>query len=336
MEVVGPPTIEKSGMTQYLEIVQGRKDVHFFVTQEGAGKFACICENYRTYDFFCKYPEIHEIIGNMLNSYDLNDFGAASIERSICINGPEGMQLLKINMELKSTSDRIKYLEGEITDLTVLVESATVAHDLRTPLTKALGYLDLLMEGQFDSEMAMERMDHNLHRAAEIVTYYLNNFRLLKDRGRYKNVSLSDLIDEVVGDLSELIRDSSASIKRQIDSSAVLFGARVGLSRLLENLIKNAIIHNGENPQIEIRYELEDTEAGRDAVVSIWNNAVIPSEMQERIFTFNINSNNGFGLGLFICYSICRAMNGRIRFESNSDQGTTFYIAFPLPQEESS
>ena len=105
---------------------------------------------------------------------------------------------------------------------------------------------------------------------------------------------------------------------------------RAQLIRVVTNLVKNSVqsiaIENS-SPQITVHVYAEKAHV----VISVKDNGIgIPEDMQHKIFEPKFTTkSSGMGLGLAMVKNIIEAYQGRIDFNSNLDQGTTFRVTFP-------
>ncbi len=106
------------------------------------------------------------------------------------------------------------------------------------------------------------------------------------------------------------------------------------------NLIVNAIKFSPEYSKVFVSAKIVTTNRRPTGVVIIVKDAGIgiPAEMQDRIFDpFTTARRKGtggeqpFGLGLYISKQIVEAHHGRLRFISQPDMGTEFFVELPLP-----
>ena len=99
--------------------------------------------------------------------------------------------------------------------------------------------------------------------------------------------------------------------------------------RVFNNLIKNAIQAVPIDEKGEITINLEEKNSW--FTVSVRDNGVgIDSDAQEKIFVpYFTTKSKGTGLGLAMSKQIIEGMRGKIWFESEVGEGTTFYVSFP-------
>ena len=102
------------------------------------------------------------------------------------------------------------------------------------------------------------------------------------------------------------------------------------INRLFTNLIQNALQAVPENKMPEIM--VEESLMDNKLLVKIKDNGEgIPEDSWSKIFMPNFTTKtSGTGLGLAMCKRIVEQANGNIWFETSEDEGTTFFILFPI------
>jgi two-component system nitrogen regulation sensor histidine kinase NtrY len=114
------------------------------------------------------------------------------------------------------------------------------------------------------------------------------------------------------------------------ESKVFIYADKEHLNGLFSNLFKNSIqaIPQGREGLIKVAMEIK----GDRVIVSVSDNGTgIPESLQKKMFTPNFTTkSSGTGLGLSIVKKYVEGANGKIWFESGADEGTTFYIEFPL------
>ncbi|MBK7427455.1 MAG: ATP-binding protein [Saprospiraceae bacterium] len=103
---------------------------------------------------------------------------------------------------------------------------------------------------------------------------------------------------------------------------------------MFNNLIANAIKFSPENSEIQISLK----KSGQTAICKIKDQGIgIPEEIKHQIFDLfteakrsGTSGEQSFGLGLAISKQIIESHQGKIWFESEEDEGTTFFIELPL------
>ncbi len=206
--------------------------------------------------------------------------------------------------------------------------AATVAHEIRNPMTTVRGYLQLLGKKekyQTDKEK-FKLMIGELDRANDIIREYLS-------LSREKLVSLKKCsLNSIIEALFPLIQADATSAKvyanldlvpipeLQLDESEI--------RQLLLNLARNSIEAMPSGGNLDIRTFPEDDKV----VLSISDQGSgIPSHILDKLGTpFVTTKDTGTGLGLPICYQIAHRHNASIRINTGDD-GTTFSVYFSPP-----
>ncbi len=206
--------------------------------------------------------------------------------------------------------------------------AASIAHEIRNPLTTVRGFLQLLAE---KPEFAPYRkftnlMTEEIDRACSIITTYLS---LSRTAVKTKPCCLSTLIECFSPVLNSVALVKSMRISYALRSPANIVANEAELRQMLTNLVNNALeaMQPGGTVSIETREQA-------DAVSLTVSDAGygIASELIPQLGTpFLTTKENGTGLGLAVCFRIAERHGATIRIES-SPLGSTFTVAFPKPQ----
>jgi signal transduction histidine kinase len=211
------------------------------------------------------------------------------------------------------------------------------AHDLKEPLRSigsftsiiAKRYVHLLPPeaGEYMSFVTggVKRMESLLSGLLEYSTI------ISEDHTVTKAFNLRMVLDDVVKNLHSKITEQNAVVTYEnCDNS--LFVSRLHLIQLFQNLVGNALKFSTETPKISINCALK-----RDVVLlSIKDNGIgIKAEHGDKIFKLfqrlsRLPQYEGTGIGLTICKNIVEKHSGKIWFESQEGQGTTFFIELPI------
>ena len=220
----------------------------------------------------------------------------------------------------------------------------TVSHDLRSPLTAILGYVDLLDRVGPVNDQQREFI-HRVQKSVESITSLVND---LLELGRIEAgfesqkevVPLDGIVRYTLETLSIQISDKKLNLKfNQPDEPAQIRGNPIRLRQMLDNLIGNAIKYTPEEGEITIDLEVQNEQV----ILRISDNGPgIPPADQPHIFEKFYRASNvpkgvgGSGLGLAIVKSIVENHGGRIWVESLLGQGTTFTVVLPFYKQNPS
>ena len=219
-----------------------------------------------------------------------------------------------------------------------------IAHDLRTPLTSILGYLDLLRNNQMvPEEMKKHYIEIVYNKALRLQKLIEELFGFTKLSYGKLNMNISTL--DLVQLLSQLVEESYPNFEK--NNLAYDFSANVKslliegdgdlLARLFDNLISNAIKYGAEGKRVLIRLRKEKEEVS----VQVLNfGYVIPEKELPLIFDkfYRVEhsrslSTGGTGLGLAIVKNIVDMHHGNIAVQSDMG-GTRFTVTLPLKYTE--
>jgi PAS domain S-box-containing protein len=230
---------------------------------------------------------------------------------------------------------------------------ATVSHELRTPMTSIKGYADLLLLGAAgditdQQQHFLETIKHNADRLSILVNDLLDISRI--DQGRielrFGAVNLDDLLrtvaDHVRGRIEDEKRKMNVAVRLPEGESLPIWGDYDKMAQVFTNLADNAFNYTPDGGQITLAATY-DAKAGNVTVAVTDTGIGIAPDLGERIFErFNrgdetqerVLNTPGTGLGLSIVREFVTMHHGRIWYESQPGQGTTFYVELPIKQSE--
>jgi signal transduction histidine kinase len=147
-------------------------------------------------------------------------------------------------------------------------------------------------------------------------------------------IELNKIIRNVVNDFKKIINEKrygsvQVRIAYEPSKDIILVNADKGrLNQLLSNLLDNALKFTREGNIIIAAKKRKDDEV----IVSIKDSGIgINPEILPQLFTkFSTKSEQGTGLGLYICKNIAEAHGGRIWAEGNPEGGSTFYFTLSI------
>ncbi|MCI5943368.1 MAG: HAMP domain-containing histidine kinase [Eubacterium sp.] len=235
---------------------------------------------------------------------------------------------LSQNMESQKVAERTK--DELITN---------VAHDLRTPLTSILGYLDLLTQGDFltdDQRQKYLSIVSNKARQLETLVKDLFDYtRYDKDKVKIKKeiLDLNLFMPQIVDEFYPSFVDNQLECRTDFyDGALNIEGNGELLARAIGNLMSNAIKYGAEGKLVEVKTGRMD----KMAFVAVINyGKIIPEEDLDKIFDkfYRVESSRslktgGTGLGLAIAKNIVTLHDGKI-WATSDESGTRFQIELP-------
>lgn len=217
-----------------------------------------------------------------------------------------------------------------------------LAHDIKTPLTSMIGYLSLLSEiKDMPQEQRNRYIDIALDKSYRL-EYLINE---LFDVARFNSekivlekeeINLNLILEQIADDFYPTLKEMNKKINFTSDEKTILYADPDKLSRVFNNLIKNAVNYSKENTDIDISILNKENQA----TVKITNKGKqIPKEKLDKIFEkfYRLDSSRtsktgGSGLGLAIAKEIVELHGGRIYAESDMKE-TTFSVILPIIEQ---
>lgn len=217
-----------------------------------------------------------------------------------------------------------------------------LAHDIKTPLTSMIGYLSLLSEIK---DMPQEQRNRYIGIALDKsyrLEYLINE---LFDVARFNSekivlekeeINLNLMLEQIADDFYPTLKEMNKKINFTSDEKTILYADPDKLSRVFNNLIKNAVNYSKENTDIDISILNKENQA----TVKITNKGKqIPKEKLDKIFEkfYRLDSSRtsktgGSGLGLAIAKEIVELHGGRIYAESDMKE-ITFSVILPIIEQ---
>ena len=222
--------------------------------------------------------------------------------------------------------------------------TATVSHEIKTPLTSIRMVLHLLLDESLDpltprQEELVATARDEVERLLRILNDLLDLARLEGGSTELKKepVDPRSLLDMVRAEFSESVAARGLTLACHSDTETPrVFVDRQRIRHVFTNLVGNAVKHSPEGGRIELKARMVADRWVRFSVTD--QGAGVPEELQNRVFErfFRVQSQNhsGAGLGLSIAREIVLAHGGRIGVQKSLPTGSEFF--FVLAGESSS
>ncbi|MGH3358419.1 MAG: ATP-binding protein [Nocardioidaceae bacterium] len=216
---------------------------------------------------------------------------------------------------------------------------ATVAHELRSPLTGVKGFTATLLKkwDRFSEEqrkLMLETIDNDASRLSRLITELLDAARI--DSGRLalrrQPLALTETVQQV---LDNIAAGSGQELRAvQIGDVPTIWADPDRLAQLVTNLVENALRHGRGVERIMIRSARDE----RDGAVLVVEDrgTGIPSAMRERIFTrfWKSGDAGGSGLGLYIVRGIVEGHHGEVGIGETEIGGARLTIWLPVNEPD--
>lgn len=219
---------------------------------------------------------------------------------------------------------------------------AGVSHDLRTPLTSIIGYLELVVQQKYTSEQEMRQYANIAHQKSLRLQLLINDlFEYTRlnyggQRNDWQLIGLNDLLQQLVEEWTWQFEQAEMELRLSLPSTKVEVKADGNLlARVFENLLANGIRYGQQGRYLDMELRLE---AGAAVVRVISYGELIPRADWEQVFVsfYRVDESRsqrggGSGLGLAIAKQIVDLHQGHISVRSTEAEGTVFTVELPLP-----
>ncbi len=265
-----------------------------------------------------------------INQISQGNFGNRIVienEDEFALLGDKLNQMADDIKEIMENERRSEYAKNELI--------TSVAHDLRTPLTSIIGYLDLVSSKELSHEVSGKYIDiaYNKSKRLEkliedLFTYTKFNFGEVK--ADFTEVDMVKLLNQLIDEFYPSFAEDNLEYEFTTTASTAIIKVDGNLlARAFANLISNAIKYGKEGKKIDISLIKNTT----GITITITNyGVVIPQEDLTRIFQrfYRVESSRssetgGSGLGLAIAQSVIEMHGGTISASSDSS-GTVFTV----------
>lgn len=222
---------------------------------------------------------------------------------------------------------------------------ANASHELRTPLASLLGFIETLQGPAKDDSVARGRFLEIMRMQARRMTRLIDDLLSLSrvelnvHRKPVDPVDLSPLVAEMAESLMTLAGERGVVLGLYgTDQPRMVSGDRDELSRVVENLIENAIKYGQDGGKVDVILSTEQRNGGgSDICLAVRDYGQgIPAEhlprLTERFYRVNASQSRekgGTGLGLALVKHIVTRHRGRLQIDSQPSEGAVFRVLLP-------
>lgn len=239
-------------------------------------------------------------------------------------------KLNELNTELENRAQELATSNEELERFAYVA-----SHDLQEPLRMVSSFLQLLKK-KYDSQLDEQAQKYiyfavnGSERMKQLIMDLLEYSRVGTNKDAFVLVDLNEVLTEVLQIYDEKIKKEEACVSVAI--LPTIWGNRVQLTQLFQNLIGNALKYRGQQKPV-ITIDIAQNE--EEWVFSVQDNGIGIDPMYfKKIFIIfqrlhSKNEYSGTGIGLAICKKIIERHKGHIWLESKPEQGSTFYFSIP-------
>lgn len=244
-------------------------------------------------------------------------------------------RLNAVRETLRKREKDAKEAEQRKNDLVVYL-----AHDIKTPLTSVIGYLNLLDEApDMPAEQRAKYVDITLQKAYRLEQlvdefFDITRFNLQTIVLNREVLHLSFMLRQLADEFFPILSPQHKEARVEAPDELLVYADPDKLARVFNNILKNAVAYSDPNTALEI----EGSRQGDQVVLAFHNKGKsIPPHQLETIFEkfYRLDSARssqagGAGLGLAIARQIVTLHGGTITARSDAAR-TTFTVTLPAP-----
>ena len=208
--------------------------------------------------------------------------------------------------------------EGKEEESKMRESISMISHDMRTPLTSIIGYLQVAERSEDRAEM-IENIDIALDRAKYLNKLVNDFFELsLIESGqvgyRIEKVNLSEVFaEEILAESPEIDRTGNRTFFRAAEENIYVYADKKKLVRIIQNLISNAVKYSARRLEFVIAPEADTKSIKLDIITDPGDKIDTDRIFDRFVKGDSARSTGGAGLGLYICKGFAEKMGGDIR-----------------------
>ncbi len=271
---------------------------------------------------------------NVVKRISITTDSITSSNLSNRISVPRGKdEITQLILTLNSMIDRLEKSFAQAKQF-----SQDAAHEIRTPLTIIRGEIEEILENSPVNETTIKTLENVLEEIQYLTSIserllLIHKMDTNKIKYHFESVDLSTLMYEISQDAEIMASDKNIEVSLDCTDGIYFNGNKELITRLLWNLMDNAIKYNQPNGKINLNLKRDKTGIS----INVKDSGIgIPPEEIPKIFErfYRVDKSRsrrlgGSGLGLAICKWILELHNGEILVTSEVYRGTNFSVIFP-------
>lgn len=259
---------------------------------------------------------------------------------------------IRLSEELEATEQKINSIRHTLAQRKAATELEEkrrkelvvyLAHDLKTPLTSVIGYLNLLQDQKEIKEeerkkylsialKKAERLEELINEFFDVTRFHLSGITL-----EYSRVNLTRMLEQITYEFQPQLEEKGLECILECPPDVSVNCDVNKIQRVFDNLLRNAVNYSYEHGTIRVCVTQEEAQV----TICFTNPGEhIPEEKLESLFEqfyrvddARASKSGGAGLGLAIAREIVEAHGGTIRAESTGDQ-IELEVMIPAMQEK--
>lgn len=239
--------------------------------------------------------------------------------------------LQEINELLKKVNHQRIEVERQNKALKKMV--VNISHDLRTPLTTSLGYLDILTHNDIDEKTKNEYLKIIIDRLNKLNILLNSFFELAKvvtgdHQINIEKINIIGILENCIATFYEDFHQERRKIELQTKEKIIYLEANtIMLTRIFDNLIINSLQHSDGTLKIEVKKEEEKI------MITFTNHLLHPIDIDsifDEFYTSDISRTKGnTGLGLYIVKEYIEQLKGTVNARKVK-KNNTYYLMIEI------
>lgn len=222
--------------------------------------------------------------------------------------------IMRINHLLKGIKEvKLSYERKNKMMMTLM---ANISHDLRTPLTSAIGYIDIVLKsdiGEEEKQTELKIVEERLEKLEELINSFFEFAKALKN-DRQPELKKLDLLaileDSIVSFYDDYKKENRKILLNHKNKKIMIISNEIMLARIFDNLITNAYQHSSSDLEIEVTTDEKTAIKFRN---DLTDEKTDIERMFDEFYTTDISRTKGnTGLGLAIAKEFLSALGGNI------------------------
>ncbi|GAK09489.1 LOW QUALITY PROTEIN: sensor histidine kinase [Geomicrobium sp. JCM 19038] len=277
-------------------------------------------------------------------SSGIHDLAIGDFTKEVNIQSNDEFESVATDINTAKKQLKMAIEKGEFQESSKDYLVGNLAHDLRTPLTSLMGYLEIVMQDESLTEQQKQHFLKIVHTKSQRLERLIDElFEMTKlNYGkaplRKETIDLTELLQQLTEEMY-LFQAEQVEVRTHLPTSLMITGDGSLLARLFENLLSNAGKYGTEGCYIDVEGIAVDEEAIEIRVIN-YGNQIIPEDLPHVFDMFytgdkarNHEVSQRSGLGLFIAQNIAEQHEGTIDVESDAIK-TTFRVQLPVRNQD--
>lgn len=208
------------------------------------------------------------------------------------------------------------------------------SHDLKRPLTSIIGLANI-------AKMTMDEQSYELFDKAKETADDMNKLLLklqmvshINNPSDFKTISIDDMIEEVLEDFKEVIKEKNIDLKYEYCADMELATFPIIIKIVLKNLFENAFYFSTLKEETKPEVKISISKNKTSFIIKIRDNGEgISNDIRKKVwnmFYVGHEQSKGNGLGLYISNKAAKALNGQLSYTSKEGKYAEFKVQIPI------